>query len=177
MNSITSGVLLIVLANSLAFAELTIDNPRHLDVPEEKARVLLRLAWRAIAKEFHSHEQSKAEFDFRLVLGEKDEHYEIDEHTGVPTLYLQQWNETKFTTAAVRLAVQKSIDRNREERLIFDILQRSERIVTMPANKLRGADVSRTSQAGQEGRSCLGGIRDASQRDIRCGPLTQILGR
>jgi hypothetical protein len=177
MNSITSWALLIVFANSLAFAELTIDNPRHLAVPEEKARVLLRLACRAIAKEFHSREQSKAELDFRLVLGEKDEYYGIDEHTGVPTVYLQQWNETKFTSAAIRLAVQKSIDRNREERMIFDILQHSEQIVAIPANKLRGADVSRRSQAGEEEQGCLGRIRDASQRDIRCGPLTQVPGR
>lgn len=174
MNSIISGALLIVLANSLAFANLTIDNPRHLDVPEQKARVLLRLAHRAIAQEFHSREQLKAEFDFRLVLGEKDERYEIDEHTGVPTLYLQQWNEAKFTTAAVRLAVQKSIDRNREERLIFDILRRSEQIMTMPANKLR-PDVSRQSRSGQE-QGCRGAIRDAAQRDIQCGPLTQLPG-
>src|ERR1700747_1210691 len=105
MNSLTSWAILIVLANSLAFAELTIDNPKHLDVPEEKARVLLRLACRAIAKEFHSREQLKAEVDFRLVLGEKDERYGINEQTGGSTLYLQEWNETKFTTAAIRLAM------------------------------------------------------------------------
>jgi len=178
MNSLTSSAILIVLANSLAFAELTIDNPKHLDVPEEKARVLLRLACRAIAKEFHSREQLKAEFDFRLVLGEKDERYGINEQTGGSTLYLQEWNETKFTTAAIRLAMQKSIDRTREERMIFDILHRSEQVVSIPANKLLGdAGVSRKSQAGQEEQGCPRGIRDASQRDIRCGPLGQVPGR
>ena len=100
-----SGVALFLLVNSLTFAQLAIDNPKHLDVPEEKARVLLKMACRAVATEFHSRERSKAEFDLRLVLGERDEHYGFDEQTGIPTLYLQQWDETKFTNAAIRFAV------------------------------------------------------------------------
>jgi hypothetical protein len=176
MNPLIAGTALFLFANSLAFAQLTIDNPKHLDVPQEKAKVLLRLACRTVAKEFHSREQSKVEFDFRLVLGEKEERYGIDDKTGVPTLYLQQWNETKFATAAIRLAVQKSVDRNREERMISDILQRSEQIVSIPANKLRGVDVVTRSQAGQVQQGCLGGIRDASQRDIPCGLPAPTLG-
>jgi hypothetical protein len=174
MSSIASWALLIVIANSLAFAELTIDNPKHLDVPEDKARVLLRLACRAVVKELHSREQSKADLDLRLVLGEKEEHYEIDEH-GVSTLYLRQWNETKFATAALRLAVQNSIDRNREKRMILDILQRSGQIAAILANQLRGSNISPSSQAGMgEEHSCLDGIRNAGQRDISCGPSNQV---
>ncbi len=170
MNSLTSAAVLIIFANSLTFAQLTIDNPKHLDVPEEKGRVLLRLAWQAVAKEFHSSEQSMREFDFRLVLGEKDERYGLDEPTGVPTLYLQQWNETKFTAAAIRLAVQKSIDRKREQQMISDILQRSEQIVSIPASKLRVVDVFPNSPAGHAVQGCLSEIRDAARREIRCGP-------
>lgn len=168
MRSILSGAALCLLASSLAFAQLVIDNPKHLDVPEEKARVLWRLASRAVAREFHSVE-SKGKFDFRLVLGEKDERYGIDEKSGVSTLYLQQWDETKFAIAAIRLAVQKSIDRNREQRMISDILQRSERIVSTPANTLYGVNVLPQSHPGRAEQGCLSGIRDATQRDIRCG--------
>jgi hypothetical protein len=168
MRSIISGAVLYLLANSLAFAQLTIDNPKNLAVPEEKARVLLRLASRAVAMEFHSGD-SKGESDFRLVLGEKDERYGIDENSGVSTLYLHQWNETKFAIAAIKLAVQKSIDRNREQRMISDILLRSEQIVSIPANRLHGNALPK-SQSGRAEQGCLSGIRDGSQRDIRCGP-------
>jgi hypothetical protein len=175
MNSLIAGVALFVLVNSLAFAELAIDNPKRLDVPEEKARVLLRMACRAIAMEFHSREPSKVEFDLRLVLGEKDERYGIDEQTGIPTLYLRQWNERKFTTAAIRFAVQKSIDRNHEERMISEILQRAEQTASIPATQLRGARASQSDLANEQG--CVSRIRDASQRNIRCGPLAGVSSR
>ena len=177
MRSLSSVAALLVLANSLALAELTIDNPQHVDVPEEKARVLLRLASRAIAKEFHLREQSKTELDLRLVLGEKDERYGIDQESGIPTLYLQQWNETKFASAAVRLAVQKSVDRHREEQMVTDILQRSEQIVAIPANKLRGADLSPRRPLLRDEQPCITGIRDASEKEVLCNPLPPIRRR
>jgi len=172
--ALIAGTALFLLANSLAFAELAIDNPKHLDVPEEKARILLRLACRAVATEFHLREPAKTDFDLRLVLGEKDERHGFDEQTGVPTLYLQQWNEVKFTSAAIRFAVQKSVNHNREERMISEILRRSDQISSIPANQLRGADVPQKSDLGQEKQGCLSGIRDASQRDIGCGPVAGV---
>ena len=177
MRPLISGVALFLLVNSLTFAQLAIDNPKHLEVPEEKALVLLKMACRAVATEFHLNERSKAEFDLRLVLGEKDERYGFDEQTGVPTLYLQQWDETKFTSSAIRFAVQQSIARNREEQMISEILRRSGQVVSIPANRLRGADALRKSDIGQEKQSCLSGIRDASQRDIRCNSLAGVPNR
>jgi hypothetical protein len=171
MRSLNSAAALLVLANSLSFAELKIDSPQHADVPAEKARVLLRLAVRSVAKEFHLREPSKEEFDLHLVLGEKDERYELDEQSGVPILYLQQWNEAKFVTAAIRLAVQKSIDRRRQDQMVTDILQRSQQIVAIPANKLRGADLPATRPLRRDEQPCLTGIRDASEKEVLCDPL------
>ncbi|MGH9544358.1 MAG: hypothetical protein ACRD23_04000 [Terriglobales bacterium] len=176
MNSIISGAALFLLANSMALSQLAIDNPKHLDLPEEKARVLLRLASRAVATELHSRQAPKAEIDLRLVLGGKDEHYGIDEETGIPTLYLQQWNERKFTTAAVRFAVQKSIDRDGEERMIADILRRSEQVGPISADRLRGTGAPHKSVLGPETRGCANEIRDASQRDIGCVPPNGLPG-
>jgi hypothetical protein len=173
MRPLISGVALFLLVNSLTFAQLAIDNPKHLDVPEEKARVLLKMARRAVATEFHSRDHSKAEFDLRLVLGEREEHYGFDEQTGIPTLYLQQWDETKFTNAAIRFAVQKSIARNREEQMISEILRRAGQVTSIPANQLRGATL-RKSDISQEKQGCLSGIRDASQRDIGCNSLAGV---
>jgi hypothetical protein len=171
MNSPMAGVALFLLANSLAFAQLAIDNPKNLDVPEQKARVLLRLACRAVAAELHLHEASKPEFDLRLVLGEQDERYGLDGQTGVPTLYLQQWNETKFASAAIRFAIQKSIDQKREEVMISEMLRRAEQIASIPAKQLHGTAAPRRSNFVPERQECLSGIRDASQRDIRCSSL------
>lgn len=171
MRPFISGVAFFLLANSLAFAQLTIDNPKHLDVSEEKAGVLLKMACRAVATEFHLRERSKSEFGLRLVLGEKDEHYGFDEQTGTPTLYLQQWDEIKFTSASIRFAVQRSIARTREEQMISEILRRSARVAPITPNQLRSAGAPGKSELSQEKEDCPGAIRDASKRDIRCNSL------
>ena len=52
-------------------AQLTILNPNHLNVPEEKANALLSTACRVVAQEFHVSDISALRFSLVLVLGEK----------------------------------------------------------------------------------------------------------
>src|SRR5262249_28235800 len=111
--SATLIVLAIILASSMGFAQLSIENPKHGSVPEEQARLLLRLSCRAIAHQLHLRESSISEMEMHLVLGEKDEGFGYDEHM-VPTLFLREWDEKKFVTAALRFAVQRSIDQHQE---------------------------------------------------------------
>jgi hypothetical protein len=169
--------VLIIVTGSMAAGEIKIENPKHLDVPEQKARVLLKLACQAVVNELHLSGRSNADFDLRLVIGGADEGYVIDQASGMPTIYLRQWDETKFTTAALKLAVQKSIDRAHEERMIPDVLRRSDQIAPISVNRLQNAGVSSTAPMSREDLGCLNEIVDASKPSVRCGPLAPIQRR
>lgn len=112
------------VCNSISFAQLSIEDPKHLKVPEDQARLLLRISCRAVAEELHLRESSFAEMDMHLILGEREEGFEYDRHTGVPTLFLRKWDERKFVTAALRFAVQRSKDQHRQKQIMADILHR-----------------------------------------------------
>jgi hypothetical protein len=62
----------------LGIAQLTIANPKHLDSPEHRARVLLSETCRVVANEFHVHHSPDLEYSLTLVLGEKNDGYGID---------------------------------------------------------------------------------------------------
>jgi len=124
---------------ALGIAQLTIINPKHLDLPEHRARVLLTETRRVVANEFHVHNPSDLEYSLTLVLGEKDEGYGID-NEGKVTLYLQQWSESKFVDEATRLAVHSLANRERVQRLAKEILRRSNRILPAPQGSLRSPD-------------------------------------
>jgi len=130
-------LLLILTASSPTAAQLTVINPKHLEVPEEKAGILLRTACEVVAGEFHVSDASDLKFGLTLVLGEVEEHYTADEGTRSYTLYLKEWEEFKFATLAMRLCVYQLPTRRRESRLVNEILRRSDKISPVWAGKLR----------------------------------------
>ena len=104
------------------------------------------------------------------MLGEKEERYGYDDQSGVATVFLQEWNETKFVIAAMRFAVQHSIDPQRQEQMVVEVLRRSKQIAPVPAAQLRGYSPQRVSEPVGAGSDCLKGVHDASIRNIRCDP-------
>jgi hypothetical protein len=162
-------VLLLPATTSLGIAQLTIANPKHLDLPEHRARVLLIETCRVVANEFHVHNSSDLEYSLTLVLGEKNEGYGID-NEGKVTLYLQQWSESKFVDAATRLAVQSLANRERVERLAKEILRRSDRILPVPQSSLRSPDgFPRTLPRIGAGADCMSAVRDEPCPTTRSG--------
>jgi hypothetical protein len=164
-------LVLLLATTSWGSAQLTTANPKHLDLPEPRARVLLIETCRVVANEFHVRNSSDLEYSLTLVLGEKDEGYGID-NQGKVTFYLQQWSERKFVDAATRLAVQSLANRERVERLVKEILRRSDRILPVPQNALRSPDgFPRPSPPTGAGGSCISAVRDEP-----C-PTTHVGGR
>jgi hypothetical protein len=167
MNLFASGATLL-LASSMSLAQLSFENPRKLNVPEDKARLLFQMSCRAVADELHLRESSAPHFEMRLVLDEQDEHFGYDEHTGVPTLFLHRWNEQKFVTAVVRFAVEWSVSLRQQQRIIANVLHRSDQDAPVSVEQLHkfrapGKDLS------FEGKdNCLTRITDASARDVEC---------
>src|SRR5205085_10320575 len=103
--SLWTSVLLLA-ASFAARAQLTVENPRHLDFPEQQAQVLFMTTNRVLESEFHSPGALENTFHVRLVLGEKAERFTIDDAFGNGSIYLEKWNEGKFAVSAMRLAVQ-----------------------------------------------------------------------
>jgi hypothetical protein len=171
MRLLAGGIILLLLANSTTVAQLIIDNSKHLSVPEDQARLLLRMSCRAVAAELHLRGSNIPEFEMHLVLGEKDEGFGYAESTGTPTLFLREWNEKKFLTAALKFAVRWSIDQNRQEKMILEILDRYERTVPKPASSLHNFVASPSGLPLPKKPNCLSEISDATMREVRCdGP-------
>ena len=155
-----SSLLLLLATHSSGLVQLTIANPKHLDVAQERAKVLLIETCRVVAKEFHVRNSSDVEYSLTLVIGEQDEGYGIDKEGNI-TLYLQQWSERKFVVWATRLAIQSLANHDREDRLAKEILRRADRTLPVSKNALLGHDGSPrpASPTGVE-TDCISAVRD-----------------
>ena len=157
-----AGALLLPLcaqeAHNLGGPQLVIENPKHLSVPEERARVLLSTSQRVVEERFHLRPSRASKFQLRLVLGQENERYIEDDQTGIPTIYVVEWNEGKFALSALRLAVWRVLDKNDEIHIVREIVRRAERIAPISVNTLqRVADPPMVDPGGDLGifnRTC-----------------------
>ena len=101
---LTSFLCFALLAGSLRAGEVTIENLKGLPVKQEEVSLLYTLVCQRVAESFHVKNYKDIEVPLTLVLGEERERYAIDHLTGAGTIYLQQWNETRFAAAAVMIA-------------------------------------------------------------------------
>jgi hypothetical protein len=85
--------------------QIRIENPNHDRVREEEVATLYRIACQQVAKASHIQNYKQLEYPLTLVLGAAQERYVIDRATGSGTIYLLNWDETHFTSAAVRIAL------------------------------------------------------------------------
>ena len=96
-----------------------------------------RTACRVVAEEFHEGTK-KCEFPLTVVLGAPDVGYTEDEDRPVYTINLEQWNETKFTMAAVGVAIQYMVSKNRKDKMVREVLKRSGQVAPVPITTLAG---------------------------------------
>jgi hypothetical protein len=82
----TQIMALLLMATSFGLGQVTIKNPKHLEVPEDRVRVLYSTACRTVAEEFNIRDSSKLESPFTLVLGEPYQHFQVDEGNHVYTV-------------------------------------------------------------------------------------------
>jgi len=114
---------------------LTIVNPNHIDVPDERARILLLTTYRLVADEFHRRPQD-VEVTMTLVLGARDEHYAIDKE-GRMTMYLERWDEPKFVNGVITSATQWLAPLHLRNQMFTEILRRTDQIAPVSADQLR----------------------------------------
>ena len=171
MKSMVAAIGVLLGSGFLCQGQLTISNPQQLDVPEQRARVVLNTTFRVVAEEFHLRDLSKVEFPAVLVLGVKDEHFADDEEHGGCTIYLDHWNEAKFASAAMQLAVQRLFAREKGNKMVREIVKRSDQIAPVTAKELHGSESALRASPSEGGvKDCLSSILDASVREVRCTP-------
>jgi hypothetical protein len=123
----TIALLFIVLASVLGSGQITIDNPKHLDIPEGRAKVLLNVACKVVGEKFHRN-PANLEFPVILVLGQPW-HYTADADNGVYAIYLETWDDTRFASSAMMLAVSRVVPTNQYKEMVAEILKRSKQIL------------------------------------------------
>lgn len=157
-----------LLESCLSLAQVSIQSRESERVPQYKVDLMTRVAFRVVAEEFHERRVSEIEFPLVLVLGEDNERYAEDEKAGVYTIYLKRWDEQKFAVAAMRLALQRLLPREREGRMLREILRRSDRIAPIDANAVRNHEV-RTAERPPAGISaeCVSATRQSLCRSLR----------
>lgn len=162
-----AATFIFALATPCVFSQLTIENPRHVDIPEAQARVLYQMSFQAVAKELRPGQKTNAEFPLRLVIGQEEERFGLDARTGVATLFLREWDAVKFTTAAVRFAIQRSVRPEREEAMISEILHHSQAVAPVSTAQLRGSN-QLPAPLPPPAIGCVKGIYDAGVSGSPC---------
>lgn len=99
-------------------------------------------------KEFRLRHSLENAFHLKLVLGEPDERVIFapvgddksvmtTESSRLPTIYMQQWDEAKFVTAAVRVAVWEIVNDKDEVRIVQEILNQAAPAAPISVQALR----------------------------------------
>jgi hypothetical protein len=130
---------LILGSSSFCAAQITVNNPKHLYFPEDRAQVIFSTACHLVASEFHVEKASKVDFPLVVVLGDPNERYTGDLRNHVFTIYLDHWDETQFATSSMGLAIQLLIPQEERLKIINQILRRSEQIMPVRVNALKSA--------------------------------------
>lgn len=132
--------------------ELTIVNPRQIEIPDDRARVLLVTTYRVVAGEFH-RKPKEIELAMTLVLGERNEYYSIDKE-GRMTLYLERWDEGKFVNGVITSVVQRLAPLHVRNEMFTEILRRTDRIAPVSARQLHRPAVNPPLSTGESYPTC-----------------------
>jgi hypothetical protein len=127
---------LILLLSCLGWSQVTVENSRNLDIPEERVQTLHNIVCRAVAEELRVRAQ-EACGSVTVFLGEAKEGLVADELNGVFTVYLDHWDEASFAMADMRLSVQRlGLSRDRWTRMAREIIKRLNRVTPVSAPDL-----------------------------------------
>jgi hypothetical protein len=135
---------------------LTIVNSRQIDMPGERARVLLLTTCRVVAEEFHQKPED-VDLKVTLLLGESNEHLAIDD-SGRMTLYLERWDETKFVDGVITGAIQKLTPLQKRKQMFTEIRRRTEKIAPIPISQLRISGTSAPTLGPSLSSSCINAV-------------------
>ena len=131
-----AGIILTLLLSSFGNAQIKIENPNHLDLPEQQVRMLHNIICRVVAEEFRIR-GDKLGGPVTLVVGNGKAHGLADDVNDEVTIYLDHWDEPVFAMADMRLAVQRTLTQDRWDRMAREIIHRINDLSPVTVDKLR----------------------------------------
>jgi hypothetical protein len=138
---------------------LTIVNSHQVDIPGERARVLLLTTCRVVAEDFNKKAED-VDLKMTLVLGERDERYAIDAN-GRMTLYLERWSEQKFVDGVITGVMQRLTPIRTRKQMLSEILRRTEKIAPVSANRSRMPGANPPMPRGAMVPDCISATNEA----------------
>jgi len=150
---------LMLLISTLSWAQITIENPHHLDIPEQRVQALHKIICHVVAEDLRVRAGETCG-PVTVLLGELKEGIAADELNGAFTIYLDHWGEVRFAMADMRLAVQRlGLSQERWTRMAREIIKRVNQVTPVSAQGLREAQVPVAPSHDQD-RCALNGRED-----------------
>jgi hypothetical protein len=126
----------LILSACVGWAQVKIQS-NGVDVPADKVNVLYNTTFHVVAEEFHLRDNADLRFPVTLVLGDSNERVLGDEVSKTYVIYMERWNEAKFALAASRIAVQHLVSEERKNRMVSEIVRRSDQVAPVSLQALR----------------------------------------
>jgi len=119
-------VFVIVFARWLCLAQVTIQNPQHLPVPEQQVQALHNIICRVVVEDLHVGRGGYLAVSSRCWV--KTARLPLlTRQNGIFTVYLKQWDEATFAMADLQLIVQAIVLRDRWLRTLYVASAKSRR--------------------------------------------------
>lgn len=140
-------------------------------MPEQQVHALFLNINRVMEAEFHSPGNLETKFRVRLVLGQPQERFTIDDPFGNGTIYLERWNEGRFAVSTMRLALQHLLGPDRQKKMLEEIGRRTRATAPVSAEQLRqhGAIATPAPDLAPFPDACISGVTHAALRGDSCG--------
>jgi hypothetical protein len=157
-------VLLVLLClPCLGTAQVKIENPLQLEIPEARVQLLHRITCGVVADEFHL-KASELDGPVTLVVGERKEVVgKIAPGSDAPfVVYLDHWDEGAFAVTDMQLMLYRVLSGGREKKMIGDVFRRLNQTAPVGVRALRnnaGIQMNSPSIAGD----CVSAISDSSR--------------
>jgi hypothetical protein len=123
-----SILLLLLFGACPSHAQLRVENRYHMGFSDERAQIIFKTACRVVGEEFKLKRTALPEFPLTLVLGSSEDRYQDNHDAGIYRIELKSWDEKKFAVGVMRLAIERMVSREQRDRLVRQILTRSNAI-------------------------------------------------
>ena len=123
-----SVLLLAFLGSAWVLAAQVSRKPEKASREGRRGQPPYTMVCEQVAQDFHVRNYKNLEVPLTLVLGEEAERYVIDHLTGAGTIYLRQWDETPFASAAILIAFHHVLTNGQFQAEVKNVLTRFSKI-------------------------------------------------
>jgi len=145
----TKHVATFVTLSASLCAQVAIENPQRLEVPEQRVQMLHQVVCRVAAHKLRIR-ATKKDSPVTLVLGEPEERIGVGSDGTPGKIYLKRWDETTFTVGDMQLVIQRVMIRERLTQMTSEVLRRLKQMAPVPARELTTQDKSSDTGSGSQ---------------------------